>query len=111
MLGVSVGTIGWFDAGTLDVPIAAHRVYSGSQDPIGYSFEVGVSAGLPVVSLIEAYGQASKTATTFSTRPRRFGRNMSVSADPEAYDAAVADAMASGATREQAEAFLAPLFA
>jgi hypothetical protein len=108
MVGVSVGTIGWFDAGTLDVPVAAHRVYGGDRNPIGYSFEVGVSAGLPVISLIEAYGQASQTATTFA-RGRRLSRGLGA-APGGAFEAAVNEAVAAGAMRAEAAAFLSPLF-
>ena len=109
MAGVSVGTIGWLDAGTLDVPIAAHMVYDGDRNHIGYSFELGISAGLPVVSLIEGFGQASQTATTFA-RPQP-GRALSATPPDEAREAAIGEAMAQGATRAEAEAFLAPLFA
>ncbi|HPG22719.1 MAG TPA: trypsin-like peptidase domain-containing protein [Amaricoccus sp.] len=111
MLGVSIGTIGWFDAGAVDVPVAAYRVYDGAKNPIGYSFEIGVSAGLPIISLIEAYGQVSETATTFAHgRARGRAFSAAAAAPSEAYEAAVNEAMAAGASREEAEAFLSQLF-
>jgi hypothetical protein len=109
MFGVSIGTIGWFDAGMLDVPVAAYRVYDAAKNPIGYSFEIGVSAGLPIVSLIEVYGQASETATTFARR-RAWGSALSTAAPADAYEAAVSEAVAAGASRAEAEAFLSQLF-
>lgn len=106
MTGVSVGTIGWLDAGMLDVPISVSAVYDGGRNLIGYSFEIGVGAGLPVVSLIEAYGKASQTGTSFGVRMAR-----GLSAPQGAYEAALQEAIAAGASRRDAEAFLAPLFA
>lgn len=109
MAGISVGTIGWLDAGTIDVPVAAFRVYDGARNPIGYSLEIGISAGLPVVSLVEAYGQATRTVQTFGRR--RAARSLAAEDVPAgAYKAAVAEAVEAGASRAQAEAFLAPLF-
>lgn len=111
MAGISVGTIGWFDAGLLDAPIAVHAVFDGDRNHIGYSFEFGISSGIPVISLIEAYGQASNTATSFGKLrpPPPRVRSLSAVSD-EAFEAALQEAIAAGASPDQARAFLKPLF-
>ena len=76
-----------------------------SGNPIGVTFEIGISAGVPIISLIEVYGQHTRTVTTFG---RRYGR--ALAAPPGALDAAVAEAVARGASPEQATTFLSGLF-
>jgi hypothetical protein len=105
MAGVSFATVGWLDLGTVDAPIGVHRVLDMNGNPFGWTFEFGISAGLPIISLIEAYGQRGKTVTTFG---RRYGR--ALSAPPGALDTAIGEATARGATPEQARAFLSGLF-
>lgn len=101
MAGVSVGTLGWFDAGALDAPIGAHLILDMNRNPFGVAFEFGVATGLPFISLIEAYGQRTKTVTTMA---RRTGRTLS--APPGALDGAVGEAVAHGARPEEARSFL-----
>jgi V8-like Glu-specific endopeptidase len=105
MAGISVATLGWFDAGTLDAPVGAHMLFDMAHNPIGVTFEFGISAGLPVISLIEAYGQRTKTVTTLARR--RHGRSLSV--PPGAIDHAVDTAIAHGASPADAQAFLSRL--
>lgn len=105
MAGVSVSTLGWFDLGTLDAPIGAHVLFDNDRNQIGYTFEFGAAVGLPVVSLIEAYGQRTRTVTTLS---RRFGQ--SFAAPPGALEGAIAEAVADGASPEEAGSFLRSLF-
>jgi len=110
--GVTVETIGWFDAGTIGAPVGAHVIFGSDNRPIGITAEVGVSAGLPVVSLIEVYGQAVHTETTFS-HSHALSRTRSVaSEDPYAHmkAAAVAEAVAAGASPADAAAFADQLF-
>ncbi|GAA3876852.1 trypsin-like serine peptidase [Celeribacter arenosi] len=114
-IGGSVATVGWFDEGLVDVPIGAHVILNTQGSVIGMTFEVGVSVGIPVASLVEGYVQNIDTTTTLAlgTRSRRYGRMMSA---PEptgltgARQALIEQAIASGATPQQAEAFANRLF-
>ena len=109
LIGGSVDTVGWFDTGVLGVPIGMHRITNAAGQELGYTFEVGVGAGLPIISLIEAYGQAAETATTFGRQPR--GWSMTAApADTEARQAALNHAVASGASPGEAQAFVDALF-
>jgi len=112
---VSVETIGWFTEGLIGAPIAAHVISDTSGRTLGYAFEVGVSAGVPVLSLIEAYGQFAETATTFgrngSERPRAGAVAFSApDVSGEARSAAMDEALAAGATEAEAAAFVDSLF-
>lgn len=105
MAGVSVATLGWFDAGTLDAPVGAHLLFDMAHNPIGVTFEFGLGVGLPVISLIEAYGQRTKTVTTLARRGQ--GRSMAI---PQgAIDGAVDRAVSQGASPAEAQAFLSRL--
>lgn len=109
-VGVNIGTLGWFDAGTFDVPVGAHVVFNSDRQPIGFVAELGVSAGVPGLSLIEGFGQAVWTETTFDGS-RRYGRSASAT-DPtgDRRSRAIAAAIAGGANPEEAAAFVARLF-
>ncbi|MGI9505883.1 MAG: hypothetical protein ACR2RE_22825, partial [Geminicoccaceae bacterium] len=64
-VGVTVETIGWVDAGLVGLPVGAHIIFNPQGQPIGVTLEAGPSIGVPVISLIEGYGQRLKTVTTF----------------------------------------------
>lgn len=106
-VGVAVETIGWFSAGTLGAPLGAHMLLDGDRHPIGATFEFGVSAGLPVISLIEAYGQASRGTTSFGLA---LGGTDAAPGMDDARAAALQEALAAGADPAEAEAFVAALF-
>ena len=111
-IGGSISTVGWFDEGLVDVPVGGHAIFNPQGQFIGVTFEIGVSVGFPVASLIEGFVQNINTTTTFSRRPQR-ARGLSVPAPggmAEARAAVIAQAVASGATQAQAEAFADTLF-
>ncbi len=107
MAGISVATLGWFDAGTIDAPVGVHAIFDMARNPIGITFEFGLGVGLPVISLIEAYGQRTRTVTTLGRR--RFGH--SLSAPRSALEDAIANAVAGGAPPGDARNFLSVVFA
>lgn len=115
MAGVSISTLGWFTEDLVDAPVGAHAVFGGDGTHIGYALEFGLSVGVPVLSLIEVFGQHTDTAMTFGTGGRGSsggrarGRGLSATGQ-DAFAAAVEHAVAQGATRAEAEAFLAPFY-
>ncbi|MGQ0564371.1 MAG: trypsin-like peptidase domain-containing protein [Gemmobacter sp.] len=107
MAGVSISTLGWFTEDLVDAPIGAHAVFGGDGTHIGYALEFGLSVGVPILSLIEVFGQRTETAMTFGSGHRT--RALSAGTT-DGLAAAVEHAMAEGATRAEAEAFLSPFF-
>ncbi len=111
LLGASVETVGWFDTGLLGVPVGLHKITNPQGRELGYTFEVGVGAGVPVLSLIEVYGQHAETTTTFGVRHP--GRSFTASPAPgqqEVRQAVLDQAIANGASPEEAQAFVDALF-
>ncbi|MDP5217007.1 trypsin-like peptidase domain-containing protein [Ruegeria sp. 2205SS24-7] len=110
--GVTVETIGWFDDGLVGMPVGAHVITNTQDQPIGVTFEIGLSAGVPTLSLIEATAQTVHTRTTIATqqglvRPYSMGTT-----DPngDMKAAAIAEAIRKGATPEAAARFVDQLF-
>lgn len=133
MAGVSVDTVGWLDTGLLGVPVAVHQISNTAGQETGFTLEIGVSAGVPVISLIEAYGQFVTTTTTFGHHPAIYGHPMAspapvpTTADAPANgalqangaaqtpasqtrEAMLQNAIASGASPAEAQAFVDALF-
>ena len=106
LVGVAVETIGWFDAGTIGMPIGAHLIVNDS-GPIGTTLEFGVGVGVPTVSLIEVFAQDSTTVTTFGRHARAL-----TTADPlaEARTAFIERAIEAGASPEDAAGAAAGFF-
>lgn len=108
-IGASVSTIGWLDVGMFDIPVGAHVILNPQGKPIGFTAEIGVSVGIPVVSLVEVYGQAVWTETTIDAVAQGLSQP---AADPQGdlRSRAMAEAIATGATPEQAAEFINQLF-
>lgn len=108
VVAASVGTVGWFSSGLLDVPVGGSVILNTSDEVVGVSFEVGLSLGVPILSLIEAVGQRVQTGTTI---PQSVTHALSTVGDfSEARQAALEEALAAGADTEEARRFVDGLF-
>lgn len=105
--GVNVATIGWFDAGLFDIPLGAHVIFDPQRRSIGFTTEMGISAGVPGYSLVEAFGQAVWTETTIDTAAQGMVRSYGAT-DPsgDTRRRYIADAVARGASPEEAATFV-----